>query len=519
MLSGDGSRCPGSGPPSAHILCFTAPGRVRKPALVLPAPSLQVGRSPLALLPSELRSQVRTAFGGPTLPAPLRGQVLTSTIGLDLSPRWSRPAFSGRGPGEGRPWAPAFQSGSADRGPPSPQPGGRGRSPSRDPSPVWSGPLGSRARWPQGTARAAWDARGAWHPASLWREQKEAKQGSSLFGCQAPALPASSPSGSSSRETGNSPAGLENATSLRAPATSPLPGFPWRLGPGRTRGQSRPGLPVGPLGPTGSLLAERAPARRARMGVMGRKPRTGSFPCLCWKMAAAEATPPAATGEPGAARRASQAPRTACLPLEGTLELCGPQAGHGAGTERPGCPRPTPPATTGLPWFAPHTQGPQAALEMIPLGGTVAPEMRPPWRAWPLPPPFVTEKRPREAPGATPASRVGLAPLGCWGSWCVCFGLLVGSPSVPKEDIPGTARPRGSLSLSLLWGGRVEVPPPGEEGACIVRAPAHGYPWGSSGAQPQLSRGTDSGVWPCLPSPPGIPCLSSALPGPPPPLA
>lgn len=207
----------------------------------------------------------------------------------------------------------------------------------------------------------------------------------------------------------------------RTPATSPLSRVSLAAGTRAHQGGIASRAPRGPLGPTGSLLAELAPPRRARMGVMGQKPRTGSFPCLCWKMAAAEATPPAATGEPGAARRASQAPRTACVPLEATLELCGPQAGHGAGTERPGCPRPTPPATTGLPWFAPHTQGPQAALKMIPLGGTVAPEMRPPWRAWPLPPPFVTQKRPREAPGATPASRVGLAPLGCWGSWCVCL--------------------------------------------------------------------------------------------------
>lgn len=38
-----------------------------------------------------------------------------------------------------------------------------------------------------------------------------------------------------------------------------------------------------------------------------------------------------------------------------------------------------------------------------------------------LPPPFVSQKSPSEAPGATPASRVRLAPLGCWGSWGVCL--------------------------------------------------------------------------------------------------
>lgn len=190
------------------------------------------------------------AEGQPSPPRPPRGQLLTSTIGLDLSPRWSRPAFSGRGRGKGRPWAPAFQSSSADRGPPSPQPGGRGPSPSTDPSPVWSDPLGSRARWPQGTARAAWDTRGAWDPASLWREQKEAKQGSSLLGCHAPALLASSLSGSSSRETGNSPAGLEKATSVSGrPPPPPCPGFPWRLGPGRNEGGNASRAPRGPLGP------------------------------------------------------------------------------------------------------------------------------------------------------------------------------------------------------------------------------------------------------------------------------
>lgn len=201
------------------------------------------------LAPTPKRAQVSGAHSlrGPTLPAPLRGQGLTSTIGLDLSPRWSRPAFSGRGRGKGRPWAPAFQSSSADRGPPSPQPGGRGPSPSTDPSPVWSDPLGSRARWPQGTARAAWDTRGAWDPASLWREQKEAKQGSSLLGCHAPALLASSLSGSSSRETGNSPAGLEKATSLRAPATSPLSRVSVAAGTRAQRGGHR--VPASPWPP------------------------------------------------------------------------------------------------------------------------------------------------------------------------------------------------------------------------------------------------------------------------------
>lgn len=75
----------------------------------------------------------------------------------------------------------------------------------------------------------------------------------------------------------------------------------------------------------------------------------------------------------------------------------------------------------------------------------------------------------------------------------------------------------------------VQVHPPREPGPWSVCTPAHGYPWGSSGAPAQLSRATDSyigggGTWPgelalLVLSSSGHPCLSSALARPPPPLA
>lgn len=176
-------------------------------------------------------------------------------MGFDLSPRWSRPDFSGHGRGKER--FPGFL---------------RSRAEVRTEglhllSPEGDAPLQARTlalcgliRWdpgpggqgdpvPQGTARAAWDTRGAWDPASLWREQKEAKQGSSLFGCHAPALRASSVSGSSSREAGNSPAGLENAASIRAPATSPLSPVSAAAGTAARDGGIASRAPRGPQGP------------------------------------------------------------------------------------------------------------------------------------------------------------------------------------------------------------------------------------------------------------------------------
>lgn len=197
---------------------------------------------------------------------------------------------------------------------------------------------------PQGTARAAWDTRGAWDPASLWREPKKAKQGSSLFGCRAPALRASSVSGSSS--TAEKQEILQRVWKMLPPSgrppPPPCPRFPRWLGPWRATGASLPGLPVAPKAP-GSPPADLAPARRARMPVVGQRPRTRSFPCLCWNMAAAEATPPAATGERRAARRASQAPGTACVSSGATLEVCGRPAGGpapGPGPNALGAPDP-----------------------------------------------------------------------------------------------------------------------------------------------------------------------------------
>lgn len=155
QVSGDGSRPPGSRPPSAHALCFRRPlldgcGNLLPGSLPL---LFRVVRSRLPLLPSGLRSHVLTwaqpfvAHLPRPAPPPPRGQVLTSTVRLDLSPGWSGPALPGQGRGIGRPRAAAFRSTSADRGPPSPLPGGRCSSQSTAPSPVWSDAMGPWARW------------------------------------------------------------------------------------------------------------------------------------------------------------------------------------------------------------------------------------------------------------------------------------------------------------------------------------------------------------------------------------
>lgn len=161
---------------------------------------------------------------------------------------------------------------------------------------------------------------GAWVPASLWREQKEAKRRSSLVRCRAPALGDSSRSGSRRREPANSPAGVEKATSFRAPATSPFCPFSAALGTGaRVHGIGSPGP-----GPTRPPLGG-----RARLPVVGQTAPAGSVPCLCWDMAAAEATPPTGPGEPRAARWASQAACPASVASAASLEGCWRPAGAG----------------------------------------------------------------------------------------------------------------------------------------------------------------------------------------------
>lgn len=233
---------------------FAAPGRVRKPAALFPAPSLQACEVPLA--PTAKWPWVSGAHSlrGPTLPTQLRGQVLTSNIGLDLSPRWPRPAFSGQGRGKGRPWVPAYPSRSADRGPPSPQPGGRWPSPSTDPSPVWSDPLGSRARW-LGRPCAAGHSKGrVGHWWGLGPGLPLARAQGSQTGLFTLRVPCPCPAcvfrvWVQQQRGRKFSRGLENAASVRAPATSPWSPVCLAAGTAARDGGIASLAPRGPQGP------------------------------------------------------------------------------------------------------------------------------------------------------------------------------------------------------------------------------------------------------------------------------
>lgn len=427
---------------------------------------------------------------------------------------------------------PAFRSRSADPGPPSPQPGGRCPSPSTDPSPVWSGPLGPRARWlgrpcatghSQGRVGHSWGlgpglpsarAKGSQTglftlrvpcpcPACLfrvWVQQQRSRKFSSGSGKRClrqgarhlPLVP-----------------GFRGGWDRGARRGHRVPGSPW---PPRPQGAHRPTWLL--QGGQGCQSWARGPGRVASPACAGtwRLPRPRLQPRL---------------GSPGllGGQVRLLALRATLRAHSGGVRPPGRRAGAGAGTERPRCPRPSPPASTGLPWLGANTQVPQAALKMIPLGGTVAPEMGPPWRGRPLPPPFVSQKSPSEASGATPASRVGLAPLGCWGSCCVCLWLLVGvrvylrrtsqalhAPGDPSPRLSGSKSPpsRGTGSLQRLYTcsgiplGTFRGPSPALPGHRLINIGAGGT-WPGDLALLALSSS-------------GHPCLSS-LARPPPPLA
>lgn len=208
---------------------------------------------------------------------------------------------------------------------------------------------------------------------------------------------------------GSSAARLGNATSFRTPGHLPLcPGASTAAGTGgRPRRRHRgPGADLAahahatPPHPTRTEGEDAGPEPAPRAW------RPGASPACVGTWRPPRPRPQQRPGSPGAAGWASQAPCTASVASAAPLEVCWRPTGvRGAGPERSQRPRPTLPATTGLQaQRAPQAQGPKAVLKMIPLGGTVAPEMRPPWRARPLPPPFVGQKRPSEAPEAVSAS-------------------------------------------------------------------------------------------------------------------
>lgn len=187
------------------------------------------------------------------------------------------------------------------------------------------------------------------------------------------------------------------------------------------------------------------------MPVVGQGPRTSSFPCLCWNMAAAEATPPAATGEPWAARRASQAPGPAC-DSSGALwrGAAARQAGRRRRWDRAPSVPPTLPAgqhRPSLAWgkhpgAAGRAENDSAWWHCGSRNGAALER--------PASPSALCEsKKPQRGLRSHPSFPSGIGSTGVLGE-LLCLPLASGGgPSVPKEDIPGTARPRGSFSPSL----------------------------------------------------------------------
>lgn len=236
------------------------------------------------------------------------------------------------------------------------------------------------------------------------------------------------------------------------PPPPPGPRFAWRLGPRRATGASRPGLPVAPKAP-GSPPADLAPARRARMPVLGQRPRTSSFPCLCWNMAAAEATPPAATGEPGAARRASQAPGPACVP-SGALWRCA-AARQAPGRRRRWDPTPSVPQT--LP--AGHHR-PSLAGGTHPGAAGRAENDSAWWHCGsrngaalecPASPSALCEsKKPQRGPRSHPSFPSGVGSTGVLGELvCLPLGFGWGVRGYPGRTCQTLHAPRGSFSPCL----------------------------------------------------------------------
>lgn len=139
---------------------------------------------------------------------------------------------------------------------------------------------------------------------------------------------------------------------------------------------------------------------------------------------------------------------------------------------------------------------------MNPLDGTAAPEMRPLWSARPLPPPFVDQKRPAQAPEASsPAFPVGVGSPGLrgpaeqssGGSLPLPLPLLLPAGQAPCRAGAGTRQPAwkdtrsGKHALGVGEGGfparislGVEVHSCQELGPCDLCPLADGWPRSST---------------------------------------
>ena len=217
-------------------------------------------------------------------------------------------------------------------------------------------------------------------------------------------------------------------------------------------------------GPSAPTPAPPHPGAKIRRHRAPQSPAPGSFSRLLGNMAPAEATPPQPPGAPGTSRAQRRPSRVAC-----TARFASGEHPGGGQAARPGTasplrgPRPSAPAPQAL---RPHRRDrePQAELQKIPLDGTAAPQMPAAGTARPLPPPFVPEKRPSEAPEGARAFQAWGCHSGraCWGAAVSALGLLARRRKAPAKA--STEAPESGRPLPKCLRAAKATHPPGKRG-------------------------------------------------------
>lgn len=199
-------------------------------------------------------------------------------------------------------------------------------------------------------------------------------------------------------------------------------GFPGGWDRGARRGHRFPGSPwpprhLGAHGPTWLLQG----GQRCRSWARGPRPVASPACAGTWRLPRPRLQPPLRSpGLLGGQVRLLTL-RVSLRGHAGDVRPPGRRAGAGTGTGRPRCPRPSPPATTGLPWLAGTHPGAAGPAENDSAWWHCGSRNGAALESPASPSALCESKKPQRGHGATPASRVGLAPLGCWGSWCVCL--------------------------------------------------------------------------------------------------
>lgn len=279
---------------------------------------------------------------------------------------------------------------------------------------------------------------------------------------------------------------LQRDWKMLPPPAPPPHQSPWRLGPGLAKAARGPGSRA-PGRPGSRAAGEDAGLGRPALPFPG--PREPALPVLEHGCRRGHA-PNGARGARGTAGWASQAQAPCRAPLSLPRPLWRCAGGRGRGPE--GSPGPTGPqalpATPGpQAQRAPHARGLKAVLKSIPLGGTVAPQMWPPRRARPLPPPFVGRKTARPSPRSRFLLPSGVGSTGVLGELA---GRPLGFQWGVTAYLQGHGKPHRPLGIPLHMSPGVPGHPCREQGPCNVCTAARlDSPRGLLGNQPQLSRG------------------------------